>query len=61
MDDVLRFMRNTYARTKWPFFCKVDLVRRGATDKMLWEMKRKNLIAARDGIRGRIVELIIEE
>ena len=58
--DIIDLMRRTYAKTKWPFFAKIDLVKQGATDKELWKLHKEGKIRARDGIRGRIVELIIE-
>ena len=53
-----RLMCETYKKTRWPFFSKVDLIGWGMTDKHLWSLNKEGKIRARDGIQGRIVELI---
>jgi hypothetical protein len=57
-DDLLAHLKDVVAQTRWPYFYKADLINMGATDSMFWELKKRNLIRPRDGIRGRIIELI---
>jgi len=58
--EVYKFMCDTYKRTRFPFFNKVDLMRHGATDKILWALHKEGKVRRRKGIQGRIVELIID-
>lgn len=57
----MKFMRDVYSRTHYPFFNKRDLVSVGATDKMLWQLLKEKKIKRRDGVHGTVIEYIPEK
>jgi hypothetical protein len=56
--EALSFLRAAKAKSKFPFIPKIALTRRGVTDKVLWELHREGHIRPRDGIKGRIIEIL---
>ena len=58
--EAYKLMHDIYKKSNWPFFDKVDLLKMGMSDKILWALNKEGKIKARDGIRGRIVELIVD-
>jgi len=57
-DELLGYMQGRYALTRWPFFKKVELLNKGATDDMLWALYRERRIGRRRGASDTVIELL---
>lgn len=59
---MLKYLIDKYNETKWPFFLVTKLIHLGVFDKEeANQLYREGKIRVRDGMHGKIIELIIEE
>ena len=59
---MLKYLTDKYSKTKWPFFLVPKLIHLGVFDKEeANQLYREGKIRVRDGMHGKLIELIINK